>query len=37
MGFYERRILPRFLDMMMKTPETERLRREVLAPAREAP
>jgi ubiquinone/menaquinone biosynthesis C-methylase UbiE len=34
MGFYERRILPKLLDMMMNTPENDQLRREVLAPAR---
>jgi len=34
MGFYERTILPRFLDMMMQTWETEKLREEALAPAR---
>src|SRR5438874_599950 len=34
MGFYERKILPEFLDMMMKTPENEKLRLEGLAPAR---
>ncbi len=34
MSFYERKILPKFLDMMMKTPESEKLRQEVLAPAR---
>jgi ubiquinone/menaquinone biosynthesis C-methylase UbiE len=34
MGFYERKILPKFLDMMMKSPENERLRQEALAPAR---
>jgi ubiquinone/menaquinone biosynthesis C-methylase UbiE len=34
MGFYERKILPKFLDMMMKTSENEKLRQEALAPAR---
>src|SRR5438270_12095587 len=34
MGFYERKILPKFLDVMMKTPENEKLRQEGLAPAR---
>ena len=35
MSFYERKILPKCLDMMMKTPENEKLRQEALAPARE--
>ena len=34
MSVYERKILPKFLDMMMNTPEIEKLRQEVLAPAR---
>jgi ubiquinone/menaquinone biosynthesis C-methylase UbiE len=34
MGFYERRILPKFLDMAMRTQENEKLRQEALAPAR---
>ena len=34
MGFYERKILPKFLDMMIKTSEYEKLRREALVPAR---
>jgi ubiquinone/menaquinone biosynthesis C-methylase UbiE len=34
MSFYERKILPKFLDKMMKTPENEKLRQEALVPAR---
>src|SRR5262245_1846961 len=34
MGVYERRILPILLDKMMTGAETERLRRDALAPAR---
>lgn len=34
MGFYERKILPKFLDMMINTSEYEKLRQEALVPAR---
>src|SRR5262245_43564585 len=34
MGLYERRVLPILLDKMMTGAETERLRRDTLAPAR---
>jgi ubiquinone/menaquinone biosynthesis C-methylase UbiE len=34
MGVYERRVLPILLDKMMTGPETQRLRKDALAPAR---